>query len=141
MTGIFFLIAAAVAYWFIAPRWAAFQQRKQFAVDLANVRLIQGPRLIASEWEGDATVEQRAATLRGLLAMSGNTWITTEQIVVRVYHPHSGSKTLLTFDKWRSLVQQEFDAICFQHYQNTAVKHDGQFANHINGQYNGTAAH
>lgn len=113
MSGIAILALVALAFPTIIKKWAAWQDRRQFAIDLANVRLIMGPRLVASEWEGDNGVMERAETLKWLLRLSGNTWITENDIVVRVYHPHgSGGNTAISFDTWRMMVQQEFAATC-----------------------------
>ena len=113
MSGIAILALVALAFPTILKKWAAWQSRRQLAIDLANVRLIMGPRLVASEWEGDNTVMERAENLKGLLRLSGNTWIDENNIIVRVYHPHgSGGNTAIPFDTWRLMVQQEFAAIC-----------------------------
>lgn len=112
MTGIFILAAAAVAYWFIAPKWAAFQERRQHAAELACVKLIQSPRLILSAHEADNTVQERADDLKRLIVLSGNTWITADDVVVRIYHPHATiGHAHMTFEVWESLVRQEFDKV------------------------------
>ncbi len=133
LTITFGILALAVVF---GPRliraWNDFFQRQAFAQDIANVRLIQGPRLIASEWEGDTGVYERAETLRGLLALSGNEWITPEDIMVEAYSPHRNGKTGLTFYAWRVMVQQEFEAKCAKHY--ARVHGTGQFDAALHGQ-------
>lgn len=129
---LFFALLAFPAIW---PKYKAWQDRRRFALDIANVRLIQGPRLIASEWEGDNTVFERAACLRGLLALSDNTWITADDIIVRVYHPHSGDgKTFLDFATWRSMVLHEFAAISARHYTKVSGLGNAAFDAALNGQ-------
>jgi len=91
--------------------WDDFQARKAYAKDIANVRLILGPRLVCSEWEGDCTVFERGEELRGLVAISNHQWITPEDIVIRVYDPYKDGKTAMPFDAWRTAVQQEFGVI------------------------------
>ena len=132
MTWLILSILLALVVWPRVARFIAeYQERRRFAIDIANAKLIQGPRLIRSEWEGDATVLQRAETLRGLLALSGNTWIEPEQIVVRVFHPHAGDgKTVLTFEVWRAMVDNEFAHIAAKYHNSVA----GQFAAPVFGQ-------
>jgi len=125
------ILLVLIAWPRVARFIAEYQERRRFAIDIANVRLIQGPRLICSEWEGDSTVLQRAETLRGLLALSGNTWIGPEQIIVRVFHPHAGDgKTMLTFETWRAMVDNEFAHIAAKYHSTVA----GQFADAVFGQ-------
>lgn len=129
------LLLALLAWTALGPKFRAWQDRRRYAVDIANVRLIQGPRLVASEWEGDSTVYERAAALRGLVALSESTWITTDDIIVRVYHPHSGDgKTLLDFATWRSMVLQEFAAISAKHYTKVSGLGNAAFDAALNGQ-------
>lgn len=120
MTPIVILFFLAAASLWAYPKWQAFVERRRFAVDLANVALIQGPRLFASEWEGDVEGPiSRAETLIGLLQHAQNSWITPADIIVRVYRPHSHGKARLPFDTWRSMVQDEFSSLCAIH----AAKH------------------
>lgn len=135
MSGIVLLALALFIFPVVYPRWAAWQQRRRFALDIANVELIQGPRLICSEWEGDNTVDARAAALRGLLGLSKNQWITPDQIIVRKFHPHCGDgKTRLTFENWRALVEREFDTISARFYAETQARGNGQFESALHGQ-------
>ena len=103
------LIAAVFGPRFL--RWRAALARQ---AELNTVRLIQEPILIRSEHPADAGVENRAHTIRTLLAESGNTWINpVKDVHVRVYHPNmgSGKDVRLSFANWRALVEQEYDAI------------------------------
>lgn len=136
MSGITIFFLGSIAAVFFGPSllrfWNKWQQQKAFAVDLANVRLIQGPRLIASESECDPTVLQRAETLKGLLALSDNQWITADDIVVRVYTPFADGKTRMTFDAWRTAVEQEFSTICAKRF--AKINSMGDFKHALHGQ-------
>lgn len=99
---------------FFGPRFLRWRASLARQAELDIVRLIQQPILIRSEHEADAGVENRAHTIRTLLAESGNTWINpVKDVHVRVYHPNmgSGKDVRLSFANWRSLVEQEYDAI------------------------------
>ncbi len=105
------ILLFVVIAWPVASRWwADFQERKQRAAELACARLIQSPRLIASAHEADNTVQERANDLKRLISLSGNTWITPDDVVVRIYHPHATTgSAYMTFEVWESLVREEFN--------------------------------
>lgn len=130
------LLALVLLAWpVLYPKYKAWQDRRRFALDIAHVRLIQGPRLVCSEWEGDKTVFERAQTLKALIALSGNTWITADDIVVRVYHPDRGDgKTFLSFEVWRAMVLQEFAGICARHHAKITGLGNAAFDAAVHGQ-------
>ena len=107
------IVLLALIVWPIVSRWwNDFQERKQRAAELACIRLIQSPRLIYSAHEADNTVQERADDLKRLIVLSGNTWITADDVVVRIYHPHATSgHVCMTFEVWESLVREEFNKI------------------------------
>ena len=121
MTIIIALFALAAAGWWAVPKWQQFVERRRFAIDLANVALINGPRLFASRWEGDDPTAD-AEIFKSLLQLCPNRRIGPEHIIVHVYHPNAYAKTALTFDRWRSMVETEFAAVCFEYAKKHGIE-------------------
>lgn len=126
MTPIVILFFLAVASLWAYPKWQAFVERRRFAVDLANVALINGPRLFASRWEGDDPTAD-AELIKGLLQLCPQRRIGPEHIIVHRFRPHSHSKTALTFEQWRVMVESDFAAICFEYAKKNGIDAGHEF--------------
>jgi len=93
----------------ISRKWAEWQERKQRALEVALVRLIQEPVKIASEHPADNTVQERADNIKALLEDAGNTWVTPADVHVYIYHPHStAGHVAMSFAVWEQMVGEDF---------------------------------
>ena len=130
------LVLIGLALIFFGPKlWRElknFQARRAYATDIANVELIDGPRIVMDAWEGDQDTIQRGDDLKGLLRLSNNQWITEKHIIVRCYHPNSYGKTHLTFAAWRVATLNDFDKICLAFHKE--IPKTGEYDAAIYGQ-------
>lgn len=103
------LLLVAFAFPVISRKWAEWQYRKQRALEMALVRLIQEPIKIASEHPADNTVQERADNIKSLLGSSGNTWVAPSDVHVYIYHPHStAGHVAMSFAVWEQMVSEDF---------------------------------
>lgn len=131
MSIIAILLLFAFTFPVISRKWAEWQDRKQRALEIALVRLIQEPIKIASEHPADNTVQERAENIKALLGSSGNTWVTPADVHVYIYHPHStAGHVAMSFAVWEQMVSEDFAKKKAEKLKRT----DEQFKNPLYGQ-------
>lgn len=104
------LLAAALA---VTPRFLRWRAGLKKSSELEMARLIRGPVFIRSQFPGDPNPERTAEYLRVLILEAGNTWISPQDVHVRVYHPNMGNGQNLSmpFEVWEQMVDEEKAAI------------------------------